>query len=268
MFLADVPALVLLVIACAAAVTLACAGQWYVHRRFSEHYFVQHNEVGGIIFAVAGTLYAVVLGFLTVIAWQHFAEARQLVAAESAAATDAWHTAVDLPAARRTRVRQDVLQYATIMFGSEWPQMRGGGFDKRGDVVVMDAMSAAGAFNPADLGQSNAQNATMQQLGVLHDDRLRRLADNASGISWFEWLVLFIGAACIISFCWLFGLENRRVHLLMTSAVTIIIASTLVLLFELQYPFRSSLSIPSDSWQGVVEHIHFMQSGSQMDMRM
>jgi hypothetical protein len=58
------------------------------------------------------------------------------------------------------------------------------------------------------------------------------------------------------------------VHLLMTSAVTIIITSTLVLLFELQYPFRSNLSISSDSWKGVIEHIHFMQSGSQMDMRM
>jgi hypothetical protein len=29
-----------------------------------------HNEVGGIVIAVTGTLYAVVLGFLTVVVWQ------------------------------------------------------------------------------------------------------------------------------------------------------------------------------------------------------
>lgn len=32
---------------------------------------------------------------LTVVVWQHFAETRELVTLEAAAATDAWHTAVD-----------------------------------------------------------------------------------------------------------------------------------------------------------------------------
>lgn len=54
----------------------------------------------------------------------------------------------------------------------------------------------------------------------------------------------------------------------MTATVTVIITSLLVLLFELQYPFRSDLRILPDSWNGAIEHIHIMQSGSQMDMRM
>ncbi len=79
----------------------------------------------------------------------------------------------------------------------------------------------------------------------------------------FEWLVLAIGGACIVGFCWLFGLENENVHLMMTSAVTIIMTTTLVLLFELQCPFQSDLRIPPDDWNGVVSHIEFMQHGSQ-----
>jgi len=54
----------------------------------------------------------------------------------------------------------------------------------------------------------------------------------------------------------------------MTSTVAILIASMLVLLFELQYPFRSSVGVRPDTWYGFIEHIHLMQSGTQHDMQM
>jgi hypothetical protein len=54
-----IPSALLLLIAIVIAVAAAGAGQIYVHRRFSDQDFVQHNEVGGFIIAVVGTLYAV-----------------------------------------------------------------------------------------------------------------------------------------------------------------------------------------------------------------
>jgi hypothetical protein len=262
------PATALLFATLCVAVTTACTGQWYVHRLLPERDFVRHNEVGGFIIAVAGTLYAVALGFLTVIAWQHFSEATDLVTLESAAATDAWHMAVGLPPAIRTKVRQDVLTYSQLMIDREWPAMRDGGFEARADIIVMDAIGAAGAFKPSDPGQTNGQNATLQQLGTLHDLRQRRLAENAGGIAPFEWLVLLVGATCVVCFCWLFGVANRKAHLLMTSSVVVIVTSLLMLLFELQYPFRTSLGISPDSWEGVIAHIRIMQTGTQSNMRM
>jgi hypothetical protein len=121
--------------------------------------------------------------------------------------------------------------------------LRSGGFDKDADVIVMDAIGATGAFNPRNLKEANAQTATLQQLGALHDYRQRRLSGNRWGMAPFEWLVLMIGAACIVGFCWLFGLDNENVHFMMTSAVTIIMSTTMVLLFELQCPFQSDLRI-------------------------
>ena len=239
-----------------------------MHHRFSSQDFVAHNEVGGIIIAVAGTLYAVILGFLTIVAWQHFLEARDITVAESDADIDAWHTAVGLPPAVCRRVRTDMLNYAKIMVEREWPRMRNGGFDPTAAAVAMDAIDATGTLVPANMGESNAQVVTLQQLGVIHDARQRRVAINASGVAWFEWLVLFIGATCVICFCWLFGLSNARTQLLMTSTVVTIIVSILVLLFELQYPFRSDVGIGPDAWVRAVEHIHQMESGGQLGMKM
>ncbi len=263
-----VRAVVLLVGALALAVAAACAGQTYVHRRFRDIDFVQHNEVGGIMMAAVGTLYAVLLGFLTVVTWEHVAEARRDVTLEAAAGTDAWHAAAGLPPVQRTRLRHDILRYASLMTSSEWAAMRGGGYDPNGDLIVMDAINTVGTYKPVNVMESNAQTATLTQLSTLHDTRQLRLADNASGLSWFEWVVLFVGAGCVVGFCWLFGLANKRVHLIMTGCVTVLITSVLVLLFELQNPFRGDLAIGPDSWTAVMEHIQIMQSHPEVNMRM
>jgi hypothetical protein len=264
----SIPAALLLLAAVMIAIAVFGGGQLYVHARFSSQDFVAHNEVGGIIIAVTGTLYAVVLGFLTVVVWQHFLEARELVVLEAGADVDAWHTAVGLPSAVRRRVREDMLSYAKIMIDREWPMMRFGGFDEGAAAVAMDAIDATGSLVPGNMGESNAQAATMQQLGVMHDARQRRIAVNGSGVSWFEWLVLLIGATCVICFCWLFGLRNPRTQLLMTSIVVTIIVSILMLLFELQFPFRSDVGIGPDAWSAALTHIHQMEMDKGMKMNM
>ena len=267
-FLYGIPAPALLLLSLVIAVATAGAAQIYVHRRFRSQDFIAHNEVGGIVISVAGTMYAVILGFLTVVAWQHFQEARDIVVLESAADIDAWHTAVGLPAPVRERVRNDMLEYANIAVNSEWPKMRRGQFDPAAARVGMDAIDAAGGFRPSNSRESNAQAATLQQLGLVHDGRQRRIGINYSGVSGFEWLVLLIGAGSIISFCWLFGLRSQRMQLLMTSTVVVMVVSILVLLFELQQPFRSAVGVGPEAWRAAIEHIHEMQAGEMPDMKM
>jgi len=210
----------------------------------------------------------VILGFLTVVAWEHFQEARNLVVLESDADIDAWHSAVGLPDSVRNRVRTDMIAYADTMIEHEWPMMRSGMFDRNAPIITMDALDAVGSYAPANNGESNAQAAVMQQLTAMHDARQQRIAMNGSGVSWLEWLVLAIGGVCIVCFCWLFHLRNPRTHFLMTSTVVTMIASILVLLFELQYPYRSDVGISSQAWQGALAHLHQMQSGEMKGMKM
>lgn len=263
----SIPAIVVLFGVLATVLAFAGAGQVYVHRRFATRDFIAHNEVGGIIIAVSGTLYAVILGFLTVVVWQHFVEAGQIAVQESDAVINVWHTSVGLTPPVRDRVRADMLRYSDTMVSGEWPSMKRGSFDASIALIDMDAIDAVGRFVPSNLGQSNAQQATLQELNVMHGARQQRIAINAGGVPWFEWLVLAIGATCIICFCWLFELRNARVQILMTSTVVTIIVSILVLLFELQYPFRSDVGIGPENWQAAVRHIHQMQAGALTEMR-
>jgi len=205
---------------------------------------------------------------MTVVSWQHFYDSREIVTQEAAADTDAWHSAVALPPDRRAHVRRELLSYASLMAEREWPAMRSGAYESDADVDVMDTIVAVSSFNPANAVQATAQAATLRELGTLHDLRQRRLAHNSAGLPWFDWLVLLAGAACIVAMCWVFGVPNERVHLLMTVIVTVLVTSVLVLLFELQFPFRGGLAISDQDWIGVIDHIRFMQAHSAPTMRM
>lgn len=263
-----IPPAVLLVLAVAVAAGVACAGQTLLHRRFGEEDFVTHNEVAGFIIAVVGALYAVVLGFMTVVVWQEYGATNDRVALENAAVTDVWHSAVGFPAPARSRLRSDMLQYAQTMIDREWPLMRDGGFTPRGDELIMDATVAGGTFIPANLAQANAQAEALRLLAALHDARQRRLASNHQQISGFEWAVLTIGAFVVVGFCWLFGMPNRRIHLIMTGAVATIVATMFTLIFELQSPFRGELGITSAPWSATVAHMRLMDASPSSPMKM
>jgi hypothetical protein len=266
--LAAVPSAVLLLATIALAVALACTAQTFIHTRFKQTDFVAHNEVAGFIIAVVGTLYAVVLGFFTVMVWQQYDGTRDRLALETAAVIDTWHDAVGFPGAIRSRVRTDMLAYTHEMIDVEWPKMQRGGWSVRGDALIMDATGAIGEYVPRNPAETNAQAAVMRLLTDLHDARLRRLSSNEGAMSWFDWTILVVGALVVTCFCFLFGLRNTRTHLIMTSCVVAIIASMFVMIFKLQYPFRGDLRIRPTAWDGLLAHIRYMDVQSPMNMRM
>jgi Protein of unknown function (DUF4239) len=263
-----VPSGVLLIGTIAVAVALVCYAQTFVHRRFKPADFVAHNEVAGFMIAVVGTLYAVVLGFFTVIVWQQYDGMQDRLSLETAAVSDVWHNAVGFPPALRRHLRSDMASYVHEMIDVEWPRMQRGGFSVHGDALIMDATGSAGGYVPRNAAETNAQGATLRLLTDLHDARLRRLSSNETGFSWFSWVILVVGAVVVIGFCFLFGVRNARTHLIMTSAVTAIIASMFVMIFELQYPFRGDLGIRPTAWTGLLGHIRYMDTASPMNMRM
>jgi hypothetical protein len=262
-----VPPFLLLVLALILAPLLACSGQWFVHNRLRGSGFFAANDVAGFIISVVGTLYAVVLGFITVIVWQQFGAAHLSVSLESASVGDVWHNAVGLPPAVRTRVRSDMLDYAQTMVNQEWPLMRMRSFSPRGDQLIMDATTVVGSLVPANAAQSNAQASILRLLDELHDNRASRLASNTTAVSAFQWFVLWIGALVVVGFCYLFGVSHIKAHLMMTGAVAVVIAAMFVLLFELQAPFRSQLGVTPEAWNALIVHIEFMDRGP-MPMRM
>jgi hypothetical protein len=244
----SVPDWLMLIVAIAAGAALACVGHLAVRRAFPKIDFSELNVVAGIVLGVVGALFAVTVAFIIAIVWQEFDVTGQRAAHEIAAATDLWHVSQGFPAPLGSEVRHNLASYADLMVNDEWPAMRNGKSSPRAEAVLTRTFQDVARFRPADAGEANAQQAALQYLGALHDARHHRLDDNTSGIAPFEWTILFIGAFVIVGLCYLVGLSDFRLQLLMTGTVGAMIAAMFVLIFELDEPFRGDVSISPAGW--------------------
>jgi hypothetical protein len=237
--------LVLITLLC---VGLACGGHVLVHRSFRSVSFIEHNEVAGFVIAVVGILYAVLLGFLTVIVWEHYAQSEERAQAEVDAATDIWRFARLLPTPQAKRIRTDVERYAVAVASDEWPKMQRGESSSQAQQRIIELITDVAQI-PLDGTQlSNLQSHLFDRVQVMADLRRHRINDNRSTVLPVIKFALMIGACLVIGFLYLFGLENFRVQLLMTAATAGMIGVLLALIVLLDYPFRGDVSVSPERW--------------------
>ena len=245
------------------AAAYGCGLQLVVRRRLKRAKFV---APAAPVFSTVNTLYAVVLGFLSIIVWQHYNDTKERVWLEVSAVADTWHDAVGLRPAVRHDIRAEMLAYTHLMIDTEWALMQHGSFSPRGDALIMAATTRVGTLVPTNAGEASAQSAVLRLLGELHDARARRLAQNDAAITGFDWTILVLGAMLVVAMCWLFG--ETRSDLLTTGGVAVLLAMMLVLILEMQYPFRGANAVRPDAWTAFLHHVEWMDRGSMPSMKM
>jgi hypothetical protein len=263
------PSSVVLILGVALAVALACGGQLLVHRFIADANFLDDNDLNGYISGTIVTLFAVLIGFVTVVVWQQYDSMRDRVAAEASDVAGVWHDAVGLDPRARSAVRKDMLGYVKLMINEEWPAMRSGHVGPQGAAYIMDATTDVGGMNAKTNTESNAQVIIIGLLNELHAERDQRLEANQSpAVSGFMWAIMLFGSFAVVVFCYMFGASHRATHLIMTGLVAGVIASMLILSFELQYPFRGDNGISPAVWTGLLAHIQDMDEHGSPAMRM
>lgn len=236
-------------------VAIACAGHVAVHRYFHHVDFIGHNEVAGFIVAVVGVMYAVLLAFLTVIVWEHFAQSEERAQAEVDAATDVWRYDHLLPVREAQEIRDDLGRYSAVIVNDEWPKMRSGGSSPEAQRLIVRLIDAAASAPANGAQQANLQNHLLDRVQTMADLRRHRISDSRSGIPLVLWIGLLIGAVTLIGFLYLFDVRNFTAQLLMTAATATMIGISFGLILELDYPFRGYVSVSPERWVALHEDI-------------
>ncbi len=242
------PAWLLMLLVIAVCVGLACGGNFLVHRRFKKTDFIAHNEVAGFIIAVVGVIYAVLLGFLTVVVWEHFSEAEDRAQQEVNAATDVARFARHLPPSEAVALRIDLERYVATIVDDEWPRMSRGQSSPRAQRSIVRVLDDISELRATTFAQSNLQNHLLERVQTMADLRRRRIADNTSGVPFVMWMALLVGACTVVGFVCLFGVANFLVHQMMAAATAITIGLAFGLILSLDYPFRGDVSVSPERW--------------------
>jgi uncharacterized membrane protein YciS (DUF1049 family) len=65
------------------------------------------------------------------------------------------------------------------------------------------------------------------------------------------WWIIALGAMLTVSFTYLFGLPNFKMHVVITGLLAASLAIVVVLIVALDYPFRGRLSVSDEAFHAV-----------------
>ncbi|MGZ3499271.1 MAG: bestrophin-like domain [Vulcanimicrobiaceae bacterium] len=248
-------------LAIGALCTLAYAGLFYTRHHLISNERITHNDASGAILSTIGTVLAVLLSFMVVMVWQEYDNSANTVEHEAAAASNLHHLADLLPRPTKDELHREVDRYITVVINEEFPAMRHGELSINATNAAYRLYGIVSNFIPKTSSQQQLQSQGLEFAKTLADARRQRLHDNDWGIPPIFWAMMFFTSAITVAFSYFFRVDNEHAHVLMVVALTAIVAAILVLIAELDYPFRGSSGIGPQSFIEVYSRLHNLSSG-------
>ena len=247
--LVNVPAPLL----CAAVVTFAVlwalAGSFLTRRIVSHEKLRLHNEVAGFLFGTIGQIYAVLLAFTVILVWQDFTAAGAKAQKEASVLGSIYRDAVALRQPASDQFRQLLREYGQQIVLDEWPAMARGGESASTQKAQENIWAMTTAFEPQSRREEIFFNQAVERFNQVCELRRERLNSSRDSISGIVWFVLMVGGFITTYFPFLFGVEDRRIQIIIVSGLTITIGLILFTIFEFQYPYTGTLSISPDAFR-------------------
>lgn len=232
---------------------LAIIGPVVVRRRVGLDRLRLNNEVAGFKFATVGVLYAVLLAFAVIIAWEKFSEAENAAAKEAASVATLYRLSRGIEGEPGAALRTALTGYAKTVIAEDWPAMARG----TSSLAVTRALDAVYAalltFHPVDSRGGAMLAEALDQLDGVTKARLLRLVLAPGVVPRVLWFILSSGALLTIAFTLFFGAPNLRAQSLMTGILAFLIFSGLLVITALDRPFAGAVKVEPHALAGVLE---------------
>ncbi|MEZ0168538.1 hypothetical protein [Microvirga sp. TS319] len=232
---------------------VAMIGPVVVRRRVALNRLRRNNEVAGFLFATIGVLYAVLLGFAVISAWEKFSDAENIVAQEAAAVATLYRLAEGIGGDPGMALRAGLDRYIKAAVAEDWPAMEHG----EGSHAVTETLSATYrallTFAPSDSRGAALLEEALHQLDTVTQNRRTRLVMAPGIIPRVLWFVLSGGAVVTIGFTLFFGTESLRVQVIMTAILSFLIFSGLLIITAIDRPFAGTVKVRPDALLALLE---------------
>jgi hypothetical protein len=234
------------------SVLYAASGVAIVHKRMHGHVVEGHNDVLSPIFATAGVIYAVLLGFLVVVVWESYDNAKANIADEATHLTTAYRLTAGMRfPAERIAMRAALRRYTKAVIEDEWTRQALTG------KASPDARAAVGnmysAFHVMPLTQSGSQinGEFLRTLSAITVERNRRIIQAAESLPWIIWLGLVLGGAIVVGLTFVLYMETVWLHVVVSSVLAALIGTLLYLVIVLNRPFVGPMALTPEPFEYV-----------------
>jgi hypothetical protein len=196
-----------------------------------------------------------VLAFVAVGVYESMDKTSATAAAEANSLSNLAYDTAGMPAAEGQKVRDLLNEYIDTVTEKEWPaqqayDMKEANFEKGWD-QVREINSEIANWEPATPGQISINADMIVLVNKLYSARRTRLLAAQSHLPDAIWQMLIIGLIFVAVFIYLYGPHSFKIHVAVTSLTMISIGLVFTLIIALDYPFRGSLSVSDEPFEGV-----------------
>ena len=245
----NIPAVPLCIIILIVSGVISVSGLLIVRRYVPHHRLKTHHDIAGPIFATLGVVYAVLLAFVVVIAWQSFDKSSFNVEREANCLIDLARDSGPFPQAFREEVHKLTYEYARLVIDEEWRTMAKGESSPRVREVAKKLEELYDGYLPKTDTERIFFAESVRKLNELCELRRSRLIDSKAGIHPVLWLVLIIGAIVTISFTYFFGSENFNAQIMMVLLLSTLLALILFTVLVFDFPFTGDVSVSPQAFK-------------------
>jgi hypothetical protein len=213
---------------------LAVTAMLLVRRRAPSGGFFEDTQQASGVLSVAGTVFAVMVGFAFLIAFQSYGNARDSADQEAAATLGLFHAAELFPGRDRDELETGLICYGRAVAEREWALMA----DDESSTLVSEWASRIQrrfeAVRPVSYREGAAGSSWYAQSDARQQGRLGRLTEADPFVPGAIWVLLILAAAVILTYVLFFAdiRERRSSQAMMALAVaTALVASLLTIAF-------------------------------------
>lgn len=225
-------------------------------RLVSEETRHLHNEFTLFTVTNMAVLYAVLLAFIAIAAWEELSKASDVVESEASLVEELYYDAGGFDEKRLTTDLQDHLRrYLHAVVDREWPEQQAGRISDAAAPVLRHIFKVLADFEPKSHGDTLMMEQMLRSLNQVYDTRQARLEAAAGHIPSSVWWVIFFLGSLIVGFTALAGMRSLWFHFVMLAGFTTAIVIVVALIAQLDFPFRGAISVSAEPFERVLAEV-------------
>jgi len=238
-----------LVLVLVISVLIGVGSMWLAHHTLPKPVSQGHNGALSPFLTCVGLVYGALLGFTIVVAWEQFSSAEANVSNEASTLTTMYRQTVGMPVPEQTRMRQLLRNYTTAVAGPEWDKAvrAGGGTESARD--ALNEMYRVLGSEQSSVKSNPISQRFLDKVDTLASERSQRILDAKPRIPGLLWTGLLFGGVVLVALGGFMRLGSARAHLLLLSAVAVLLGLLLFVVFWLDHPFGNQLGVTSEPFE-------------------
>lgn len=222
---------------------LSVTGLILVRKRFSPDLLKACHEVGGVMLAVIGTLYAIIIGMIVVNSQAKVEQASQMAISESNMLSSIFHLATTFEQPARDEIKEAIHQYASVVVEQDWSKVEQGKEKEASIPAYQKLWKTVTGYTPVNNKDQQSYSLMLSNMEELTAARRFRMVSAKGGLPLVLWAVLIAGGVLTIWFTYFFYMESLVAQIIMTAGVAIFMSMNVYLIYICQNPYRVELGV-------------------------